>query len=767
MGRSATIGTKVGPLYGERLDGQVVIIGSQDNPTLRIATGQSTPATPQVLVFLGTECPMAAWYIDVLNEMQSRLGDRVQFIGVMSNAQDSRDDIQAYIDREKPDFPLVIDSEALIADKLAATRTPEAILLDVTGKVRYRGRIDDRWTPGGRRNEATQHDLKSAVDELLAGKEISNPQVEFVGCLIGRHPSTTKTLVGTAIEAEAPGAAAKVPTFAGGVASILYRRCASCHREGQVAPFSMREYAEIAAWAPTIKETIIQKRMPPWGADRDQGPFVHDLSLSRDEEKQILDWIDAGAPSGELTAAPPFPNFGDGWTQGTPDLIVELPEFVVPPGTKDLWPNLRASVPLDGPRWVRAVEVLPGNPKVMHHLGLSYGRGTYMGGITGDDEGDYSANERERPNTRRGEARGFPNNNAGKDRIRELLMRRMSSGGGFDLNQLGRGSGGKSGFLGAWAAGTPARVFPDNVGIPIEPVDGKLTLTAAMHYHPTSSTTERDRTRVGIYFGSGELKKVVGQSSIAYLPIILQPGEKQRVQSSWVVDEDIRIITYAPHMHFRGADMKYTAHYPDGRTEPLLYVDRYNFNFQWLYSPVEPKRIPAGTTIHMEAMLDNSSDNRHNPDPSAIVRFGPESDDEMAVGIFMYYSEHQREPPRGDLRKRFDEWSDSNRDLKPILGTVRIGRLPFPVPAALVLTEPTHQRLIIPTPGNVLEIPLGNVSHRKGTLEGSIESGFGPTTTEGTYKDGQYEATITVKTNIKNPFIRMWNEGIRFSGSSL
>ena len=204
------------------------------------------------------------------------------------------------------------------------------------------------------------------------------------------------------------------PTFAEHVAPILHAKCAECHRPGQVAPFSMDDPAEVRLWAPTIAEAVAEGRMPPWSADPRYGTWKHDLNLSADQKATLQNWADAGAPLGE-TAPPPFPEFPDGWLLGEPDLVVELPAYDVQPGEEDWWPQLSATVELDGPEWISAIEIMPGNPKVVHHLGLSFGGMSAMGQASegGPPQADGSAVA---PDARR---ERFPRNAAGPPRERQ------------------------------------------------------------------------------------------------------------------------------------------------------------------------------------------------------------------------------------------------------------------------------------------------------------------------------------------------------------
>ena len=741
------VGSRVDVVAGQLADGSVW------------TAPPAVPGTPgpfTAFVFLGTECPMAQSYAGDLAALAADFaGSGAHVVGVMSNGQDDAAEVAQFKRLQGASFPILHDPDAALADRFGATRTPEVFVLGPDRVVRYHGRIDAELDRGARRGGEIRRDLRAALEELTSGKAVSVAETPFTGCRIGRRP----------VSHAKPRA--EVPTYAEHVAPILHAKCAECHRPGQVAPFSMDDPAEVQVWAPTIAEAVTEGRMPPWSADPRYGAWKHDLNLSAGQKETLRAWAENGAPLGEADP-PPFPEFPDGWLLGEPDLIVELPAYDVQPGDEDWWPHLSARVPLDRERWISAIEILPGNPKVVHHLGLSFGGMSSMGQAAEDaPQADGSAVDDRRARFRQRMQRrggGRPGGGVFPEALRERLAGR-SGGGGFGGR---RGGGGSVGFLGAWAAGSPPRVYPDGVGVPIAPgPDGTVTFRAGMHYHPTTDVVETDRTKIGLHFGEGDLEKLVGMGSCAFLPIRLEPGEDNyETRATFTFDEPARLILFGPHMHFRGKDMTYIAHYPDGTDEILLSVPRYNFNYQWFYAPEEPVKVPAGTTIEAVGHLDNSAANPHNPDPAATVRFGPESDDEMSSAIFMYVAEHGREPPKSDVRKRFAEWFGAHPDAGPTFsGTGTLAGV-IPAPAGLVLNREGRSTLLLPGKGSVMELDLGELTWRGDRFTGELDNGYGPTTVSGRVAaDGRSaEARVTVETTVKNPFIRMWNRGIEFSG---
>ena len=332
---------------------------------LSTSDGQRVELQPGVarataVVFLGTQCPMARGYASQLNELHRELlpqGGRV--VGIMSNRQDSADDIARYAAELRIEFPLVHDVGNLLADRYGATRTPEAFLLDENLNLRYRGRIDDQLSPGVTRSAATRHDLQIAVREVLAGKPVSIPATTALGCLIGRVASESPP-------ATAPGEI----TYSNQVARILQQHCTECHRSGEIGPFAMDSFEEVVGWAETMLETIDQGRMPPWHADPRYGDFANQRQMPEADKQTLRDWVAAGMPRGSDDRLPVEPPRIAGWDlPQPPDLVVDMRSrpFVVPKEGVVEYQYFVADPGLTEDTWVSAAQVIPGSAAVVHH----------------------------------------------------------------------------------------------------------------------------------------------------------------------------------------------------------------------------------------------------------------------------------------------------------------------------------------------------------------------------------------------------------------
>jgi thiol-disulfide isomerase/thioredoxin len=312
-----------------------------------------------VLVFLGTECPLSNAYLPVLAGVHREYADKkVAFVGVNSNRQDTPDHVAAHARDQAVPFPVVKDPGNRLADRLGARRTPEAVVLDGTGGVLYRGRIDDQFGIGySRPGKPSRRDLAVALDAILAGKPVSLPKTAAAGCLIGR-----------VVEPKKEG---KV-TFTRQVSRILQRHCQECHRPGQIGPMPLLSYDDAVSWVDTIREVVAKRRMPPWHADARFGEFANDRRLPDADREALLAWLDGGLPRGDEKDLPEPRNFAEGWRIGKPDVVVKMSQaYEVPARTP------RGGIPykffsvdpgFTEDRWVEKAEARPGSPSVVHHI---------------------------------------------------------------------------------------------------------------------------------------------------------------------------------------------------------------------------------------------------------------------------------------------------------------------------------------------------------------------------------------------------------------
>lgn len=510
-----------------------------------------------VVVFLGTQCPIGNAYVPVLDDLQKRFADQgLQVVAINSNLADNAEAVAKHVEEFKVEFPVLVDERQVVADIFGARRTPEAFVLDRRRTIRYRGRIDDRFGYTYKRAKARRNDLEEAVKELVAGDEVSVAETEPAGCIITRKDRL---------------AGKGEITFAEHVSRILQENCADCHHPGTAAPFSLLKYEDAANWAGMIRETVLERRMPPWSADPRYGHFENDLRMSDEDVDTLISWIDGGLPMGDPKELPEPKKYANGWQLGKPDMIFKIPdEYTVPAtGTVEYQyfvtpTNFKEDV------WVQASEARPGNWDVVHHIIVFV---------------------REKGGKRK---QGLP-------------------------------------AVGGFAPGEEPMKLPLGVGFKI-PAGAELVWQ--LHYTPTGKV-EKDRSEVGIYLCKEKPERQSRGGGAFNFRFNIPPGaEKHRVVSEATMPKDVELISLMPHMHLRGRDFKYTAKYPDGRSEILLSVPNYDFNWQHRYRLRDPKPLPAGTKLECVAHFDNSIHNPANPDPTKAVRWGDQSWEEMMIGWY-------------------------------------------------------------------------------------------------------------------------------------
>ncbi len=308
-------------------------------------------------IFLGTECPLAKLYGERLAKLSQQYGPQgVAFVGFNANQQDSLTEMASYARRHGIDFPILKDLGNKFADQVSAQRTPEVFVWDHSGNVHYRGRVDDQYGVGYVRAEPKRHDLAVALEELLSGKQVSQPVTEAVGCIIGRvrEPDPTSPI-----------------TYSNQIARILQQRCVECHRAGEIAPFSLQEYDEVVGWSEMIAEVVDESRMPPWHADPAHGEFANDRRLTDDEKEQIFAWVSSGAPEGDPNDLPTPRKFVAGSQlpqQADLELAMRDEPFVVKSEGEIAYQNFVVDPGFTEDKWIKMAEAVPGTRSVVHHI---------------------------------------------------------------------------------------------------------------------------------------------------------------------------------------------------------------------------------------------------------------------------------------------------------------------------------------------------------------------------------------------------------------
>ena len=309
-----------------------------------------------VLCFLGTECPMAKSYGPKLQRMSNDYSaSQVQFIGVMSNVQDSLEDAKKYKADHSISFEIGKDHDQKVADLFSATRTPETVVIDQKGLIRYRGRIDNQYQPGVARKRATEHDLRNALDALLDGRQPPKTETVATGCLIGRNQ---KKVTDFSV------------TYCREISRIMNSHCVECHRKGEIGPFRLDRYEDLIGWGEMCLEVISEDRMPPWHATEKYQRFANARKLPERDKRLLQHWVDAGMPYGESDDLPPEQTWVEGWRLPTsPDLVLHMSDspFAVPAEGTVEYQYFVVDPKFKEDKWISAAEVMPGNASVVHH----------------------------------------------------------------------------------------------------------------------------------------------------------------------------------------------------------------------------------------------------------------------------------------------------------------------------------------------------------------------------------------------------------------
>lgn len=381
-------------------------------------------------------------------------------------------------------------------------------------------------------------------------------------------------------------------TFSRDVVPILQRSCQNCHRPGAGAPMSLVSYNDVRPWAKSIQKRVVNREMPPWHLDPTVGirEYIDDPSLSDTEIETIVRWVENGAVEGNPADAPPPVEFSDlsQWTFGEPDLVVKNEAIEMPAECEDRYPNPVVDTGLTEDRWIKWIQFMPGDRRVVHHS-MQYAVQEDPGLI--DDE----------------------------------------------LTRVALGSG-QGAMLVEYAVGNQGDHYPDGTGRLLK-AGSKIRFSG--HYHCVGEATT-DVSALGIKFypkGEEPTRRVISFMLTTGVPdseglnqLSIPPNTVARHDRYFRLEKPAQIVTFQPHMHYLGSAMRLEVIHLDGRVQTLTDVPNYDFNWQISYNYANPPVFPAGTFLHITSWHDNTKNNRYNPDSTSWIGWGNRTVDEMGNG---------------------------------------------------------------------------------------------------------------------------------------
>jgi hypothetical protein len=446
-------------------------------------------------------------------------------------------------------------------------------------------------------------------------------------------------LIGFAATAQAQTASSgATPTFNKDVAPILYARCTTCHRPGEIAPMSFLTYKETRPWARAIATEVKAGTMPPWHADPAVGHFSNERRLTDAEKATLLKWATGGAAEGDPKDLPPPPQYAEGWTIGQPDAVLSMQEDYPIPATGTVaYQYFEVPANFEEDRWIKAWEMRPGNREVVHHVIVSVRPPQPVVNAAAAQMQAQAASNAPRPQPLFTLAEGMdiPPGQTGGRPLPEDQRKPASP----NDRPRPRGVGGS---LGGYVPGNSWRMLPEGTAIRL-PKGSSLVFQ--MHYTPIGKDTT-DRTRLGLIFAKEPPKVPLSSTALINGALHIPAGATDhRVDAEMTINRDITLYSMVPHTHVRGKRWLYEAIYPDGRKEAILSVPNYDFEWQHEYIFKEPLKLPAGTKLHATAWYDNSPANKSNPDPKKEVWWGDQTYEEMMFTSLTFYAAPAQAPP--------------------------------------------------------------------------------------------------------------------------
>jgi len=509
-------------------------------------------ASAVVVMMHGVGSPDLAKAAPELAKLQAEYQARgVEFLLINSNPKDTRDAILADAAKNGLTAPILQDDTQLVGEQIGATRLAESFVVDPkTWRIAYRGPLS-----------------ADAINAVVVGETVSVASVPVKGAVID-FPGRS---------AKAKAEFAKI-SYSDTIAPLLEEKCVACHQQGGIAPFAFDSYEKVKGFSPMMREAVRTDRMPPFDADPHIGTFKDDKSLSSDEVKTLVRWIEAGAPRGSgPDRLAEVRHVAPDWPLGEPDLIVDIPAYTVPAGGVVDYQYPTTPNPLKEGRWLKASTAKVSQRQAVHHI---------LSGVIPEGE------------TRRG----------------------MQAWGGS---------------VGGYTVGMESVVQPKGIGSWI-PAGGEFAYQ--MHYTPFGKEVV-SAEQIGLYFYKDGEKPdlIMRENALVDQFITIPPNTESHEEIAYFLfPKDAVLHTAVVHAHYRGTYSRLEVIDPSGKRETILNVPYYDFNWQRMYEFEKPIAIKAGSKVVATYHYDNSKRNPANPNPDETVIWGDQSFEEMFYTSLRY-----------------------------------------------------------------------------------------------------------------------------------
>lgn len=378
----------------------------------------------------------------------------------------------------------------------------------------------------------------------------------------------------------------QAPTWSNDIAKIIYGNCTSCHRSGGIAPFALETYEEVSNMAGWLKKAMEEKRMPPWTPNQNYKQFAHERIMDTSDINRFGQWVTAGMPSGNLNVAPSLPFFSNGSQLGTPDISLSIPNYTVT-STGDVYRNFELFAGNTSPTYITAIEVVPGNPEIVHHV----------------------------------------------------LVFQDSTNNPINTNGAGGTGSSASQLLYGYVPGATPYFTPVGTGFRLA---SNTRIIVQVHYAPGSNGL-MDATTVNLKTNNATLRKisvspVLNHYNMTNGPLYIPANQSKTFRAEQVVPFKSTVLFAFPHMHLLGKSFKVWANAPlSGDTTRIVWIPQWDFHWQDNYIFPNAMILPAGTTLKSEGVYDNTTANVNNPSsPPKAVFAGESTFDEMFLVFFAY-----------------------------------------------------------------------------------------------------------------------------------